>query len=113
MAASTVTSTELSYLSGVTSDIQTQLGTKLSTSGGSMTGSICITGGVKAPYIHYNSGSTSITPQECPGITFDAYGVHYKQNVLNDAPSAANEIATKGDISSLFTLDGTTLTINI
>ena len=113
VAASTVTSTELSYLSGVTSDIQTQLGTKLSTSGGSMTGSICITGGVKAPYIHYNSGSTSITPQECPGITFDAYGVHYKQNVLNDAPSAANEIATKGDISSLFTLDGTTLTINI
>lgn len=38
VSTSTVTSTELSYLSGVTSAIQTQIDAKLSTSGGSMTG---------------------------------------------------------------------------
>lgn len=37
---STVTSTELGYVSGVTSAIQTQLGSKLSLSGGTMSGSI-------------------------------------------------------------------------
>lgn len=40
IAVSDVTSTELGYLDGVTSAIQTQLGNKLSTSGGTVTGDI-------------------------------------------------------------------------
>lgn len=40
IAVSTITSTELGYLDGVTSKIQTQLGNKLSTSGGTVTGDI-------------------------------------------------------------------------
>ena len=40
VAASVITSTELGYLDGVTSNVQTQLGNKLSTSGGTVTGDI-------------------------------------------------------------------------
>lgn len=40
IAVSPVTSTELGYMSGVTSKVQTQLNNKLSTSGGDMSGSI-------------------------------------------------------------------------
>ena len=40
VASSSVTSTELGYLDGVTSNVQTQLGNKLSTSGGTVTGDI-------------------------------------------------------------------------
>ena len=40
VASSSVTSAELGYVSGVTSAIQTQLGNKLSTSGGTVTGDI-------------------------------------------------------------------------
>ena len=43
VAVSPVTSTELGQLSGVTSNVQTQLGNKLSTSGGNVTGSIHFT----------------------------------------------------------------------
>lgn len=43
IAVSPVTSTELGQLSGVTSNIQTQLGNKLSTSGGNVTGPIHFT----------------------------------------------------------------------
>lgn len=42
--ASSVTSTELGYVSGVTSSIQTQLNAKLSLSGGTMTGSLLLAG---------------------------------------------------------------------
>jgi hypothetical protein len=42
IATSAVTSTELGYVSGVTSAIQTQLNGKLSTSGGTVTGSLTV-----------------------------------------------------------------------
>ncbi len=43
LASSTVTGTELSYVSGVTSPIQTQLNSKISTSGGTITGTLSAT----------------------------------------------------------------------
>jgi hypothetical protein len=46
IAVSSVTSTELGYLSGVTSALQTQLNNKLSLSGGTMTGNIAGASGV-------------------------------------------------------------------
>lgn len=42
LASSSVTTTQLGYLSGVTSNIQTQLNSKLNTSGGSLTGNVTI-----------------------------------------------------------------------
>jgi len=44
VSASSVTATELGYLSGVTSSIQTQLGAKLNLSGGTMSGNITMAG---------------------------------------------------------------------
>lgn len=44
VAASSVTSTQLGYLSGVTSAIQTQLNNKLSLSGGTLTGPLTLSG---------------------------------------------------------------------
>ena len=63
VAASSVTDTELSYLDGVTSNIQTQLDSKLSKSGGELTGNITL----KADA----SGSPSIIFQR--GTSSDAY----------------------------------------
>lgn len=45
VAASSITATELSYLGGVTSAIQTQLDGKLSTAGGTLTGGLIVSSG--------------------------------------------------------------------
>ena len=45
VAASSITATELSYLGGVTSAIQTQLDGKLSTAGGTLTGGLVVSSG--------------------------------------------------------------------
>ena len=44
------TETELNYVDGVTSDIQTQLGTKLPLAGGTMTGDVSLGDNVKAKF---------------------------------------------------------------
>lgn len=55
IAVSDITSTELNYLDGVTSNIQTQLNAKLSKSGGTMTGQLTFSG------IGYTFGASGYT----------------------------------------------------
>lgn len=58
--ASSVTTTELGYLSGVTSAIQTQLNSKLNLTGGTLTGQLLISNGtVSAPSIAFAGGTTT------------------------------------------------------
>jgi hypothetical protein len=62
----TATTTELNFLSGVTSAIQTQLNSKLGSSGGSLTGNLSFADGAKAVFgddddleIYHNSGANA------------------------------------------------------
>ena len=69
ITVSAVTNTELGYLDGVTSAIQTQLNAKLPKSGGTVTGNLTVNGTLTAKgtfkignaTITYNSGSQTIT----------------------------------------------------
>ena len=86
VAVSAVTSTELGYLDGVTSAIQTQLNGKLSTSGGSLSGAITInkTAANKTNptsqdlVLNYSlpSGGT-LTEKNAPGIGFHIGNVNW------------------------------------
>jgi trimeric autotransporter adhesin len=60
LSSSVTTSTELSYLSGVTSPIQTQLNNKLSLTGGTLTGTLTLPAG--------NASSPSLTFTGGPGV---------------------------------------------
>jgi hypothetical protein len=67
---STVSSTELGYLDGVTSSIQTQIDGKLASSGGTVTGSLS-----PSPSATYNLGSNSARWLGIHGGTIVAYSV--------------------------------------
>jgi hypothetical protein len=69
ISASTVTSAEVGYLSGVSSNIQTQLDNKLSLSGGTMTGAI-------------NMGGSKITSLGAPTAGGDAVNKTYADNLI-------------------------------
>jgi len=66
VAASSITATELSYLSGVTSAIQTQLDGKLSTGGGTLTGSLNVGSGNQL----FTNTVTEVTSGS--GVTIDS-----------------------------------------
>lgn len=101
--ASTTTDTELGYVSGVTSAIQTQLGTKLNLSGGTMSGAIAM-------------GTNKITGMGDPTSAQDAATKAYVDNVAAGLkPKAAVRVATTtaGTLASSFengdTIDGVVL----
>lgn len=93
VAASAVTSTELGYLDGVTSSIQTQLNNKASSththsqylqlSGGSMTGNITM-------------GSHKITGLATPTVSTDAATKQYVDQAVEDASSTGNYLPLAG-----------------
>jgi hypothetical protein len=84
LVSSAVTPTELGYVSGVTSAIQTQLGGKLSLSGGTMTGAI-------------NMGSHQINALSDPTSAQDAATKAYVDSVaLGLKPKSAVRVATTG-----------------
>ena len=66
VAASSITATELSYLGGVTSAIQTQLNGKLSTGGGTLTGSLNVGSGNQL----FTNTVTEVTSGS--GVTIDS-----------------------------------------
>jgi hypothetical protein len=74
ISASTVTSTELGYVSGVTSSIQTQLNGKLPLTGGTLTGALTVggsltfnTGGSAADYRIWRSGPNMLMQYSSSG----------------------------------------------
>jgi hypothetical protein len=86
-----ITPTELSYISGTTSNIQTQLNNKLNTTGGTISGNLTLTGNLIA-------NSTNITPTELSYISGTTSSL---QNQLNNKLNT-----TGGTISGNLTLTG-------
>jgi hypothetical protein len=133
IAVSGVTSTELGYVSGVTSAIQTQLNSKLNLSGGTMTGSILLSGGSS---LNGGNGSaillseTGGTAQLGGGIRTNStgsggpHGSYWKIAILeigdwdmdtNDAVAVAHNISDftkirsisaviRGDLNTVYTM---------
>ena len=93
---SSVSQTEAGYLDGVTSNIQTQLGTKLPLAGGTMTGTIA---GFTSTGIDDNATSTAITIDASENVTLDGWvatnGEWYK---LNDAGATIGGIYRSGAV---------------
>ncbi len=94
--ASSVTDTELGYVSGVTSAIQTQLGAKLNLAGGTMSGNIAM-------------GGNSVTGLAAPSASSDAATKGYVDSVAEGLkPKQAVKLATTANItlSGEQTIDG-------
>lgn len=93
---SSVTTTELGYVSGVTSAIQTQLGNKLNLAGGTMSGNIAM-------------GGNSVTGLASPSASSDAATKGYVDSVAEGLkPKQAVKLATTANItlSGEQTIDG-------
>jgi hypothetical protein len=78
LSSSVTTSTELSYLSGTTSSVQTQLNNKLSLSGGTLTGPLTLpAGSTSIPSLQFTGNGTLNTGLSSPAqntISFDING---------------------------------------
>lgn len=103
ISASSVTSTELGYVSGVTSAIQTQLNAKLNLAGGTMSGDIAM-------------GGNKVTGLGAPTVSADAATKGYVDSVAEGLkPKTAARVATTtaGTLASSFengdTVDGVVL----
>lgn len=86
----TVSSTELSYLDGVTSNLQTQLGTKAALAGATFTGAVAVSDTTQST----TTGTGAITTLGGLGVTKNAY--------------IGGNLTISGD----FTVSGTTTTVN-
>ena len=93
--SSTVSSTEIGYVDGVTSAIQTQLDAKLPTTGGTMSGAIAM-------------GTSKITGMGDPTLAQDAATKAYvdlqRDNLINSAPGIYD---TLGEIATAIQSGGT------
>ena len=95
VAVSTVTSTELGYLDGVTSAIQTQLNSKFNTSGGTISGLVTPNGGFAhvgtANYIVFPDGGQSVgTSSSMTGFLQIILPVEYTSTMLKFKVSIYN-----------------------
>jgi hypothetical protein len=84
----TATATELNYVDGVTSAIQTQLDSKLNLSGGTMTGALTLSGAPTAD----NHATTKIYVDE-----LIAAGIHYHDPVRVESPDSAGSLSATYD----------------
>lgn len=122
VSASATTDTELGFLSGVTSSVQTQLDDKLSTStGGTVNGSVTITGDlqvdgttttinttvldVEDANITINNGGSDATA-EGAGLTIERVGVN-GSFVYEDALASKFKIGAVGSEVEIVTVSGT------
>ena len=108
----TVSATEISYLDGVTSAIQTQIDAKLSLDGGTMTGALTLSG---AP----TSDLHAATKQYVDGL---AAGINFHQPVVaatagnlagtyDNGTSGLGATLTKASNGSIGTIDGATVSV--
>ena len=108
--SSTVSSTEIGYVDGVTSAIQTQLDAKLALAGGTMTGALTLSG---AP----TSGLHAATKTYVDGL---AAGINFHQPVVaattgnlagtyNNGTSGVGATLTKASNGAIGTIDGATV----
>ena len=103
--AITVTAAEVNYLSGVSSGIQAQLGTKLNLSGGTMTGSVVMQTGTKitltdSPLIGTDAANKNYVDSNIAGLT-------WKESVAAGTTAAGGNIT----LSGTQTIDGVTLIV--
>ena len=76
LTASTTTDTELSYLSGVTSPIQTQINSKVSKSGDTMTGALQLPAGTTSlPSLIFTGSTTTGLSANSDNLSFSTAGV--------------------------------------
>ena len=109
VTVSAVTSTELGYLDGVTSAIQTQLNNKMATS--NVTSTINSSNASKVPtsqavmnYIDANIGGNVVVPVTASGFSFNSSSGRYEQTVtvsgLTSATGGIWDILRAGDVLS-------------
>ena len=115
--AVTSTAAELNYVDGVTSNIQTQLDSKLNLSGGTMTGALTLSGAPTAD----NHATTKIYVDE-----LIAAGIHYHDPVRVESPDSAGSLnatynngtsgvgatLTNNGTQAALVIDGVTLSTN-
>ncbi len=121
LTSSVTTSTELSYLSGVTSAIQTQLNGKLSTTGGSLTGALTLPAGTtSSPSLIFTGSSTTGLSATSGALSLSTSGIErinlsstgtIKFNSLNSAGVVHTDVLGNLSTSLIVNADITSGTI--
>jgi hypothetical protein len=110
--ALTATSTELNYVDGVTSSIQTQIGTKLNLSGGTMTGALTLSG---APTSSLHAATKAYVDGISAGLNFHAPVVAATSGNLagtyNNGTDGFGATLTKATNGAIGTIDGATVSV--
>jgi hypothetical protein len=110
--ALTATATELNYVDGVTSSIQTQLGTKLDLSGGTMTGALTLSG---APTSSLHAATKAYVDGISAGLNFHAPVVAATSGNLagtyNNGTDGFGATLTKATNGAIGTIDGATVAV--
>lgn len=97
LTSSATTATELGFLSGTTSSVQTQINGKVSKSGDTMTGSLTLPAGTTAsPSLQFSgSTNTGITAQVSNTLSFDTNGSE-RMNISPSGTVSINGFTTAG-----------------
>jgi hypothetical protein len=110
--ALTTTATELNYVGGVTSSIQTQLGTKLNLSGGTMTGALTLSA---APTSDLHAATKLYVDNVTAGINFHesvhAASVSNLSTIYNNGTSGVGATLTADTNRAFSTLDGESVVV--
>ena len=104
VAVSAVTSTELGYLDGVTSNIQTQLNSKLPTAGGTLSGDLKLSAANVDRYIWFNHSDTNARWRI--GVEGSGSG-NANYFVVESDKNTTNDTMTKALYIGMETLDAT------
>jgi hypothetical protein len=111
--SSTISSTELGYVDGVTSSIQTQLDDKLSKTGGTMTGALTLSG---APTSDLHAATKLYVDNVTAGLNFHE-AVHAATTVnlatiYSNGTSGVGATLTADTNRAMTTIDGETVVLN-
>jgi trimeric autotransporter adhesin len=96
LVSSATTNTELGYVHGVTSAIQTQLDNKLNTTGGTMTGAIQLAAGTtNAPSLRFTGSTTTGLSASAGNLSFSANGAE-AMKITSSGVVAIDNLTTPG-----------------